>query len=43
MMQHEKDKKVTYSQHATKLFSVLRLLLFPVIYTFEESLYNDDM
>ena len=37
----EKDEKVTYRQHATKLFS--RLLLFSVICTFEENLYNDDM
>ena len=39
----KKIKKITYSQHATKVFSILRLLLFSVIYTFEESLYNDDM
>ena len=39
----KKIKKVTYSQHVTNLFSIPRLLLFPVIYTFEESLCNDDM
>ena len=36
------DVKVAYRQYATKLFSVLRLLLFSVIDTFEKSLYNDD-
>ena len=36
----KKIKKVTYSQHATKLVSIVRLLLFSVIYTFEESLYT---
>ena len=40
---NEKDEKVTYRQHATKLFSILRLLLFSVINTFEESLCNDDI
>ena len=39
----EKDEKVTYRQHAITLFSILRLLLFPVINTFEESLHNNDM
>ena len=39
----KKIKKITYSQHVTKLFSILRLLIFSVIYTFEGSLYNDDM
>ena len=39
----KKVKKVTYSQHATKLFSIIRLLVFPVIYTFQESLCNHDM
>ena len=34
----EKDEKVTYKQHATKLFLMLRLLLFLVIFTFEESI-----
>ena len=37
------QKSHIYSQDATKLFSILRLLLFSVIYTFEESLCNDDM
>ena len=32
----EKDEKVIYRQHATKLFSILRLLLFSVIHTFED-------
>ena len=32
----EKDEKFTYRQHATKLFSILRLLLFSVINTFKE-------
>ena len=40
MMQHRKDEKGTYRQHATKSFSILRVL-FSVIYTFEESLYNE--
>ena len=39
----KKIKKITYSQHVTKPFSILRLLIFSVIYTFEGSLYNDDM
>ena len=39
----EKDEKVTYRQHAITLFSILRLFLFPVINTFEESLHNNDM
>ena len=34
----EKDEKVTYRQHTTKLFSVLKLSRFSVINTFEESL-----
>ena len=39
----KKIKKVTHSQDATKLFSIIRILLFSVIYTFEERPYIDDM
>ena len=35
---YSKEKHVTYKQDATKLFSILRLLLFSLIFTFEESL-----
>ena len=38
MYSKEKHEKVTYKQDATKLFSILRLLLFSLIFTFEESL-----
>ena len=32
----EKDEKITYRQHATTLFSIVRLLPFSVINTFKE-------
>ena len=42
MTQHRKRWK-SHRQHATKLFSILRLSLFSVTNTFEERLYNDDV
>ena len=39
----EKDEKVTYKQHVTKLSSIPRFSLFSEIKKIEENLYNDDM